>query len=76
MEPPIYTPEKLPAPVAQQVFVIGSGIAGGLAGFYLAKRFIGIQEVSFPSVIGATLVSAIFTFGAAAMLAKSVEEAH
>jgi hypothetical protein len=63
----------VPPSIAQQVFVIGSGIAGGLAGIVLAKQFAGrIEEVPVAIVVGTTLISAIFTIGAGWWLAKRV----
>jgi len=66
--------DTVPAPVAQQVFVIGSGIAGGVAGFILAREFVGAEEVPLSHVVAATTVSAIFTFGAALILGKAVSK--
>lgn len=56
--------------VAQQVFILGSGIAGGLAGFLLARHLSKVQDVSLPLVAGTTLVSVIATFGAALYLVR------
>ena len=71
----VAVPEKVPATVAQQVFTIGSGVAGGLAGFLLAKELAGTKEVPASALAGATLISAVFTFGAAIMLARTVKGA-
>ena len=54
--------------VAQQVFSISSGVAGGLAGFVLANRLAGVQEVPRNQVIAAALLSGAFTFGAAFLI--------
>lgn len=61
-------------PVAQQIFTIGSAIAGGVAGFVLANSLSKAEVVPTDKVLGATLISALFTLGAALVLAKSVEE--
>ena len=66
----IQAPDRVPATVAQQVFVIGSGIAGGLAGFKLAQKFSQVEDVPVPPLAIATLVSIAFTFGAAVWLAN------
>ena len=56
--------------VAQQVFILGSGIAGGLAGFLLARHLSKVPDVSLSLVAGTTFVSVIATFGAALYLVK------
>lgn len=56
--------------VAQQVFILGSGIAGGLAGFLLARHLSKVKDVSLPLVAGTTIVSVVATFGAALYLVK------
>jgi len=68
--------ETVPPTIAQQVFTIGSGIAGGLAGFMLARELVGVKEVPTSVLAGATLVSAAFTFGAAYFLGKAVKKEH
>lgn len=67
-------PAKVPATTAQQVFTVGSGVAGGLAGFLLAKKLADVREVPAPALVGATLMSAVFTFGAAILLARAVRK--
>ena len=64
----VQAPERVPATIAQQVFVIGSGIAGGLAGFTLAQKFSKVHDVPVAPLAIATLVSIAFTFGAAVWL--------
>ena len=49
--------------IAQQIFAISSGIAGGIAGLILARRLIGAQAVPRRQVIGAALISAVATAG-------------
>ena len=72
----ISAPPNVSPPVAQQIFTIGSGVAGGLAGFVLARSLSSVQEVPTAPLIGATIVSAIFTFGAAIMLTKALEKEY
>jgi heterodisulfide reductase subunit A-like polyferredoxin len=67
------TPTRVAPTVAQQIFVIGSGIAGGLAGFALAKEFTNVKDVSTPLVIGTTIVSIFFTLGAGFYLARKAK---
>jgi hypothetical protein len=62
--------QTVPPTIAQQVFVIGSGIAGGVAGFILASKLSGVQDVPVPLVAVTTLVSVIFTIGAGMYLAE------
>lgn len=66
----IEAPGRIAPTVAQQVFVIGSGIAGGLGGFLLAKHLAKVPDVSFPLVAGTTLVSILATIGAAYYLVR------
>ncbi len=68
--------ETVPPTIAQQVFTIGSGIAGGLAGFMLARELVGVKEVPASTLAVATLVSAAFTFGAAYFLGKAVKKEY
>jgi len=67
-------PQRVPPTVAQQVFVIGSGIAGGAAGFFLAKELAGVEDVPVAPVAIATTLSAVLTFVAAMYLARKVRE--
>ena len=66
----IQAPERVAPTVAQQIFILGSGIAGGLAGFLLAKHLAKVPDVSMPLVAGTTIVSVVATFGAALYLVK------
>lgn len=50
--------------IAQQVFTIGSGVAGGLAGVTLARKLIDAEEVPTSQVIFAAVFSAAATVGA------------
>jgi len=68
----IEAPSRVPPTVAQQIFTIGSAIAGGLGGFLLAKHLAKVTDVSFPLVAGTTIVSVIATFGAAVYLVRNL----
>jgi predicted transporter len=63
-------PDRVATTVAQQMFVVGSGIAGGVAGYLIAKEFSDIETVSTPLVIGTTVVSVLFTVAAGIYLAR------
>lgn len=65
-------PIRVPPTVAQQFFVIGSGIAGGAAGFFLAKKLSKVEDVPIAPVVMATIVSAFFTFAAAVYLGRNI----
>ena len=56
----------LPVPVAQQLFSIASGIAGGMAGLILAAKFTQAKaiEARASEVLLATGLSFLATFGA------------
>jgi len=58
------------------MFAIGSGIAGGFAGMVMARGLVGRTSVPTSYVVGATIVSAIFTFGAAAVLVKALPKEY
>jgi len=66
----IEAPERVAPTIAQQIFLVGSAIAGGLSGFLLAKHLAKVPDVSFPLVAGTTLVSIIATYGAAQYLVR------
>lgn len=68
-------PSRMAPTIAQQIFVLGSGIAGGLAGFALAKGFSGVKDVSTPLVVATTVVSVFCTLGAGLYLANKAKEA-
>ena len=68
--------DQLAPTVAQQMFAIGSGVAGGLAGMVMARGLVGRTSVPTSYVVGATIVSAIFTFGAAAVLVKALPKEY
>ena len=68
--------DQMPPTIAQQMFTIGSGIAGGLAGMVMAKGLVGRMSVPSSYVIGATIVSALFTFGAAFVLIRALPKEY
>jgi len=70
----IEAPETIPVTIAQQIFMIGSGIAGGLAGFVLARELSDVREVRTPTVVITTAISALFTIGAGILLARKAKE--
>lgn len=61
----------VPSTLAVQAFAIGGGIAGGLAGLYLARELADIHDVPTPALAVATVVSMIALFGSALFLAKA-----
>lgn len=70
----ISAPSRIPPTVAQQIFTIGSALAGGAAGILLARRFVGVEYVPMKHVAAATIISIVFTLGAGLYLAKKVRE--
>jgi hypothetical protein len=70
----IEAPSRVPPTVAQQFFVIGSGLAGGLAGILLARNLTTVKDVSVSDVIIATIISAVFTLGAGIYLGRKARE--
>lgn len=57
-------PSQMPASIAQQIISIIPGIAGGLAGFYLAYRLANTRKVGTAGVLASSLLVAAVTFGA------------
>lgn len=72
----VHITDQLAPTVAQQLFTIGSGIAGGLAGMVMARGLVGRTSVPTSYVVGATVVSALFTFGAAFLLVRALPEEY
>ena len=70
----IEAPQKVSPTVAQQLFTVGSAIAGGLAGFVLARKLGHVTEVPLAPLITATVVSVVATFGAAIALTRYLEK--
>ncbi|MFO7712128.1 MAG: hypothetical protein R6V51_02810 [Dehalococcoidia bacterium] len=64
----------LPPTVGQQIFAIGSAVAGGVAGIIVARKFADLQEVPTNYVLAATLISSVFTVGAALYLVNKSTE--
>jgi len=69
-------PNYVPPTIAQQIFVIGSGLAAGAAGLLIAKAFVGKTEVRQDKLVFATMLGSCATLLAAFLLAKSVEEPY
>jgi hypothetical protein len=63
----------MPASIAQQVFTISSGLAGGLAGFLLATRLTNARHVHATPLLLASAVSAAATFGAIFLITAEEE---
>lgn len=59
--------------VAQQVFTVGSGVAGGLAGFVLASQLSDVEDVPVSGLAVGTIVSFIATFGAAFLITSAAK---
>lgn len=72
----VQAPPTVPATIAQQIFVIGSGIAGGLAGWKLASELRNVENVSTPLVVGTTVVSVLFTIAAGVYLVRKAKESY
>ena len=70
------TPATLAPTVGQQFFVIGSGIAAGIAGLILAKELVGVTRIPTSAVIFATGFSAFALLGAGVYIAKKAKEAY
>lgn len=70
----IEAPSTLAPGVAQQIFVIGSGVAGALTGLVIAKGFVGVKNIPTPLVVATTVVSVVATVGAGVYLAKRAKE--
>lgn len=66
-------PSKMPATVAQQIFSIVPGIAGGIGGFILAARLANTRKVKTRGVLIASGVVAALTLGAIFLIVKADE---
>ena len=67
----IAAPERVAPTVAQQIFVIGSAIGAITAGIFLAKGLSQVRDVPTSRVVGATIISGLFTFLGGAYLART-----
>lgn len=66
--------QGLPPTMAQQAFVIGSGLAGIFMGMMLAKELSGVDQVPSSTVGVATLISVVGTVAAGMYLASKARE--
>jgi len=60
----------LPSSIGQQVFMISSGLAGGLAGFVLASRLTTATHVRAAPLMLASLIASMATFGVVFMITE------
>lgn len=64
----------IPASIGQQVFVISSALAGGLAGLMLASRLANTREVSTRAIVLASSISAVATIGSVFIITSTLEQ--
>ena len=69
----IQIPGNLSPTMAQQIFTVISGIAGGAAGFVLAQKLSDKDRVDTATVIIASLASFALTFPPAFWMARRAE---
>ena len=67
-------PTELPATVAQQLFSIVPGIAGGFAGFILAARLADTKRVKTKGVLIASALNAILTVATIFLIVAAEEK--
>jgi hypothetical protein len=66
----VEAPPTVSPTMAQQIFVLGSGLAGGLGGFLLAQKLSKTEAVPTGPLAIATLTSIFFTVAGAIFLTK------
>ena len=66
-------PYSVAPTIAQQTYIIASGLAGGAAGMVLAFYLAGKKEVPTRTVIAASLLSAVMTFIPALIIARDAK---
>lgn len=66
-------PSKMPATVAQQIFSIVPGIAGGIGGFILAARLANTRKVKTRGVLVASGAVALLTLAAIFFIVEADE---
>lgn len=66
--------ESMPATVAQQIFSVIPGIAGGLAGFLLAAKLANVKRVSTKGVLLAGALNAVLTFATIYLIVEHTGE--
>lgn len=68
---------KIDAPVAQQVYGVGSGIASGLAGFIMATRLANFRgQISASTVFFATTISAVTTYLPSNIIVREIKKSR
>lgn len=70
----IEAPDRVVPTVAQQIFVIGSGVAAIVAGIALSQGLSRVTDVPTSRVVKATIVSGFFTLLGGIYLAKTASE--
>lgn len=66
-------PPFMPPTIAQQTYIVASGIAGGAAGMCLAYYLKNKSKVKTSTVIMASILSFVFTFVPALIIARESE---
>jgi hypothetical protein len=70
----VQEPTTMPATIAQQVFSIVPGIAGGLAGLILGARLANTRKVKTSGVLLASGINAILTFASVYLIVSAKDE--
>jgi VIT1/CCC1 family predicted Fe2+/Mn2+ transporter len=66
-------PSSVAPTIAQQTYIIASGLAGGAAGMVLAFYLAGKKEVPTKTLVSASVLSAVFTFIPALIIARDAQ---
>ncbi len=66
-------PGTMAPTIAQQTYIIASGIAGGMAGMVLAYYLRNKSEVKTSTVVAASILSFAFTFVPALIIAREAQ---
>jgi len=67
-------PSVMPATVAQQIFSVVPGIAGGIAGFILAAKLANARKVNTSGVLVASVLNAALTIGTIWLITEAVSD--
>lgn len=70
LSPSLVLPATMPPTIAQQTYIVASGLAGGAAGMVLAYYLAGKTQVPTKTVVAASLLSVVFTFVPALIIAR------